>query len=141
MPPWRDIIVYQSNLMNMGDICFNEDGVSTIINEKVRIVLILGIHGYDEPLVYTVEYFPGFIARTKPVVLQSIVLDGASLQAMGEAMEDMRERGAAPDLIGTRVPVEVHIQSIQAGLDRLHQGKMVARRLEEDAIRSALVEL
>ncbi len=29
-----------------------------------------------------------------------------TLQAMSEDMEDMRERVAAPDLIGTRIPVE-----------------------------------
>lgn len=61
-----------------------------------------------------------------------------TLQAMSEDMEDIRERVAAPDLAGAKIPVEVHIQSIQIGLDRLRQGRILAKKLEEDAIRSAL---
>lgn len=63
-----------------------------------------------------------------------------TLQAMSDDMEDMRDRVAAPDLAGAKIPVEVHIQSIQVGLDRLRQGRMVAKRLEEDAVRSALAD-
>lgn len=61
-----------------------------------------------------------------------------TLQAMGEDMEDIRERVTAPDLAGAKIPVEVHIQSIQGGLDRLRRGRIMAKRLEEEAIRSAL---
>ncbi|KJA19186.1 hypothetical protein HYPSUDRAFT_121024, partial [Hypholoma sublateritium FD-334 SS-4] len=61
-----------------------------------------------------------------------------TLQGMSEDMEDIRERVAAPDLAGAKIPVEVHIQSIQVGLDRLRHGRMMAKILEEDAICSAL---
>ncbi|KZP15346.1 hypothetical protein FIBSPDRAFT_795515, partial [Athelia psychrophila] len=61
-----------------------------------------------------------------------------TLQAMSEDMQDMRERVAAPELAGSRVPVEVHIRSIRSGLERLKQGRVKAKEREEEAIRRIL---
>ncbi|KZP23891.1 hypothetical protein FIBSPDRAFT_858065 [Athelia psychrophila] len=58
-----------------------------------------------------------------------------TLQAMSEDMEDMRERVAAPELVGSRVPVEVHIRSIRSGLERLMDGRVKAKAKEEEAKR------
>ena len=63
-----------------------------------------------------------------------------TLQAMSEDMEDIRERVTAPDLAGAKIPVEVHIQSIQVGLHRLRQGRGMAKTLEQDAVRFALTD-
>ncbi|KAJ3555933.1 hypothetical protein NM688_g2301 [Phlebia brevispora] len=41
-----------------------------------------------------------------------------TLQGMSEDMEDLRQRVAAPELIGDRIPIAVHIKSIRAGLER-----------------------
>ena len=61
-----------------------------------------------------------------------------TLRAMSEDMEDMRERVAAPDLVGSKVPVEVHMKSISMGLERLREGRIRAKHLEEDAVKRVL---
>lgn len=61
-----------------------------------------------------------------------------TLQAMSEDMQDMRERVAAPELVGSSVPVEVHIKSIRSGLERLKDGRVKAKEREEEAIRRIL---
>ncbi|KAF7977164.1 hypothetical protein HWV62_4593 [Athelia sp. TMB] len=62
----------------------------------------------------------------------------STLQAMSEDMQDMRERVAAPQLAGSRVPVEVHIKSIRSGLERLKDGRVKAKEREEEAMRRVL---
>ncbi|KAG1772118.1 hypothetical protein EDD22DRAFT_842495 [Suillus occidentalis] len=60
------------------------------------------------------------------------------LYAMGEDMEDLRERAAASELIDQRIPIRVHIESIQSGLQRLQEGRTRAKEKEEDVTRRAL---
>ncbi|EKM58534.1 uncharacterized protein PHACADRAFT_252952, partial [Phanerochaete carnosa HHB-10118-sp] len=61
-----------------------------------------------------------------------------ALEGMSEDMEDLRERVAAPELIGERIPVEVHMKSIRAGLERLQQGRTRAQEREEETVRRLL---
>ncbi|KAI8980016.1 hypothetical protein BD414DRAFT_493319 [Trametes punicea] len=61
-----------------------------------------------------------------------------TLQAMSEDMEDLRERVAAPDIVGDRIPVEVHMKSIQSGLERLKEDRMRAREREEQLMNKIL---
>jgi hypothetical protein len=53
-------------------------------------------------------------------------------------MEELRERVAAPELVGEQLPVEVHIRSIRSGLERLQQRRVSARE-REDAIVAAVM--
>ena len=62
-----------------------------------------------------------------------------TLRAMSEDMEDMRERVAAPELMGSSVPVEVHMKSIEMGLERLREGRLRAKRLDDDAMRRVMM--
>ncbi|EDR08712.1 uncharacterized protein LACBIDRAFT_297203 [Laccaria bicolor S238N-H82] len=57
-----------------------------------------------------------------------------TLQSMSEDMEDLRERVAAPDLVGSQIPVEVHMRSIRNGLERLREGRIRAKHLSEEAM-------
>lgn len=57
-----------------------------------------------------------------------------TLQSMSEDMEDLRERVAAPDLVGSQIPVEVHMRSIKNGLERLREGRIRAKHLSEEAM-------
>ena len=61
-----------------------------------------------------------------------------TLRAMSEDMTDMRERVAAPQLVGESVPVEVHMKSIKMGLERFREGRIRAKRLEEEAVKRVL---
>jgi hypothetical protein len=60
------------------------------------------------------------------------------LYSMSEDMEDLRERAAAPELVDERIPIQVHIQSIQSGLQRLQEGRVRAKEKEEEVMRKAL---
>ncbi|KAJ3804542.1 hypothetical protein F5876DRAFT_53249 [Lentinula aff. lateritia] len=63
------------------------------------------------------------------------------LRALSDDMEDMRERMIMPDLVGSQIPLEVQINSIQHGLQRLRDSKVLAKEKEEGAMRRvAIVE-
>ena len=70
--------------------------------------------------------------------LTHVVAALQTLQAMSSDMEDIRDRVAAPELTGSKIPVEVHMKSIRSGLERLKEGRVRARRLEEEAMRRVL---
>jgi hypothetical protein len=61
-----------------------------------------------------------------------------ALDSMSEDMEDLRERVAQPELIGENIPPEVHMKSIQAGLDRLKVDRKQAKEREEENLRTML---
>ena len=48
---------------------------------------------------------------------------------MSEDVEELREKVANPALIGENVPVEVHMKSIQGGLDQLQSDRQKASYL------------
>ncbi|KAK7028263.1 hypothetical protein R3P38DRAFT_2935039 [Favolaschia claudopus] len=58
-----------------------------------------------------------------------------TLTQMSEDIENLRERVAAPELAGSRIPVEVHIRSIQNGLDRVKEGRLKAKIREDEALK------
>jgi hypothetical protein len=58
-----------------------------------------------------------------------------TLTQMSEDIENLRERVAAPELTGSRIPVEVHIRSIQNGLDRVKEGRSKAKVKESEALK------
>ncbi|KAI9463284.1 hypothetical protein BJY52DRAFT_75619 [Lactarius psammicola] len=50
------------------------------------------------------------------------------LETMAEDIEELRERVAAPQLVGETIPVRVHIKSLRKGLERLKGRRAAARR-------------
>jgi hypothetical protein len=50
-----------------------------------------------------------------------------TLQSMGAEIEDLRERAATPSLADGRVPADVHIRSIQNGIERLRDSQIRAQ--------------
>ena len=61
-----------------------------------------------------------------------------TLRGMKAEMKEMRLRVATPDIVGSLIPVEVHMRSIKEGLSRLRRGKNDARHLEETMIKQIL---
>ena len=61
-----------------------------------------------------------------------------TVDAMGQEIEELRERVAAPDITGDKIPIEVHMKSIRNGLERLREGRSRAKKIEEAALRQAL---
>ncbi|KUJ24178.1 uncharacterized protein LY89DRAFT_634105 [Mollisia scopiformis] len=62
------------------------------------------------------------------------------LQAMGAGLEDLRERVGSPELLRDRldIPLSVHIENIQKGVERLEESRQNARKLEDAHIRQTL---
>lgn len=62
------------------------------------------------------------------------------LQAIGANLEDLRERVGAPELLRDKVtiPLSVHIENIQLGVERLEEGRMHSRKLEDEQVRKTL---
>ncbi|KAJ3996835.1 hypothetical protein F5050DRAFT_1807353 [Lentinula boryana] len=61
-----------------------------------------------------------------------------TLRALSDDMEDMRERVSEPELAGSHIPVGVHLNSIQIGLQRLKDSRVKAREREDEAIKRVL---
>jgi hypothetical protein len=60
------------------------------------------------------------------------------LQAIGAGIEDLRERVGSVGVTAAAVPLEVHIENIQRGVERLEEGRNEARRKENEYVRQTL---
>ena len=60
------------------------------------------------------------------------------LETMAEDMEELRERVAAPRLIGETIPIDVHMKSLRSGLERLKGRRDGARAMEEEIVKRVL---
>ena len=62
------------------------------------------------------------------------------LQGIAAGLEDLRERVGAPEMLRGRVhvPLMVHMESIQSGVERLEAGRLKSRLLETEYIKKGL---
>jgi hypothetical protein len=62
------------------------------------------------------------------------------LQSIAAELEDLRERVAAPDVLSSRqdIPLRLHIEHIQLGLDRLEAQRTASRQVEGEVQRKVL---
>lgn len=62
------------------------------------------------------------------------------LQGMGAELEELRERVAGVELVGGKgsVPLSLHIQNIEMGVERLERGRKGAKELENEELRKSL---
>jgi hypothetical protein len=58
------------------------------------------------------------------------------LMAIRDNLEDLRERVAMPETVGENLPLEVHIQNINLGIERLEQQRDSSRKLEQERLAS-----
>lgn len=78
-----------------------------------HLILLKGVGGYRD--------------RARAHVVAAL----QTLETMAEEMEELRERVAAPELVGDAIPVEVHMKSIRSGLERLKDRRIGAKHAEE----------
>ena len=64
------------------------------------------------------------VERYRQKALAHVVATLHALQALDADMEELRTRVAAPEIVGDEIPVEVHIKSIKAGVERLKEGRL-----------------
>jgi len=74
------------------------------------------------------------VEKYRKRALAHVVVTLQVLHALDADMEELRTRVAAPDIVGDRIPIEVHIRSIKAGVDRLKEGQMKASLREGESI-------
>ena len=55
-----------------------------------------------------------------------------TLQTLDADMEELRTRVAAPEIVGDKIPIEVHVMSIKAGVERLKDGQIRASLSQRD---------
>lgn len=62
------------------------------------------------------------------------------LQSMGAELEELRERVGGVELLGGRgsVPLSLHIENIELGVERLERGRKGAKELENEELRRTL---
>ncbi|OCB90077.1 hypothetical protein A7U60_g2741 [Sanghuangporus baumii] len=70
--------------------------------------------------------------------LARVVAALQALQDLSANMEELRERAATPELAGDEIPVEVHARAIRSGVQRLNEGRLRAKQLEEEAVNRVL---
>lgn len=66
--------------------------------------------------------------------LAHVVAALQALETLNADMEELRERVATPELAGGEIPLEVHVRSIRSGIERLKEGRLRAKQIEEEAI-------
>ena len=60
------------------------------------------------------------------------------LHGLDADMEELRTRVAAPDIVGDKIPIEIHMKSIKAGVERLKEGQMKASLKHGESIAKLL---
>ncbi|KAF8058554.1 hypothetical protein FPV67DRAFT_1428064 [Lyophyllum atratum] len=91
------------------------------------------LHNFDDHLILLKN-----LGLYRKRALAHVVAALQSLTVMSSDMEEMRERVAAPALMGSKILIEVHMKSIKTGIERLREGKVRVRRLEGSTVRRIL---
>ena len=63
-----------------------------------------------------------------------IIVAMQTLHSLREDLEDLRQRTAAPELVGEKIPVEVHLMSIQLSMERMKQKRVQAQQIQSNAM-------
>lgn len=126
----------EERLSTIHDIVTGEDKKLSLSKDKLLGELWTRLGGnkgdirqFDKNLVLLRD-----LGMYRKKALVHVVAALQALEGMSADMEDIRERVAAPELTGSKIPVEVHIKSIRAGLERLKEGKVRARKVEGQAM-------
>jgi hypothetical protein len=81
------------------------------------------------------------VSEYRDRALAHVVAASQTLGTMTEDIEELRERVAAPDIVGYAIPLHVHIKSLESGLYGLKGRRMRAEQLEfERQIMDSILE-
>jgi len=78
------------------------------------------------------------VDRYRKKALAHVAATLQTLQTLDADMEELRTRVAAPELVGDGIPIEVHIKSIKAGIDRLKEGQTRASLGQRESVTKLL---
>ena len=82
----------------------------------------------------------GHVSTYRKTAISYVSGTMVKLQEMGAELEELRERVGGVELLGGRrgIPLSVHIENIELGVERLEQGRIRAREIENEALRKTL---
>jgi len=66
------------------------------------------------------------VGKYRKKALTHVIVTLDTLDTLEADMEELRKKVAAPNIVGDRIPIEVQIKAIKAGVDRLREGQMRA---------------
>ncbi|KAF7328965.1 hypothetical protein MVEN_02526500 [Mycena venus] len=141
------ILEFELNLQNLNkleeqlsvlhELVSREDGSISLAKSELLSELWTKVGGNRRKLrgyEHHLQLLKGLTEYRKQALVH-VVSALQTLTQMSEDIENLRERVAAPELAGSRIPVEVHIRSIQSGLDRVKDGRSKAKVRENDALK------
>jgi hypothetical protein len=128
-----DLNTLEEHLKSIHEIVCREDSSIEGAKDDVlgRLWTILGgnrkeLKGMNKHLAL-LKGVGGYRDRARAHVVAAL----QTLETMAEEMEELRERVAAPELVGNAIPIEVHMKSIRSGLERLKDRRIGAKHAEE----------
>jgi hypothetical protein len=135
-----DLNKLEEHLKSIHEVVSREDSsISTARAELLaQLWTILGgnrdqLKGIDEHL----SLLKG-VSAYRDRALAHVVAALKMLETMAEEMEELRERVAAPKLVGEAIPIDVHMKSLRSGLERLKGRRTGAKQLEEQIVNQVL---
>ena len=78
------------------------------------------------------------VEKYRRKALAHVVATLQVLHTLDADMEELRTRVAAPDIVGDKIPIEVHMKSIKVGVERLKEGQMKASLKQGESIAKIL---
>ncbi|EIN09879.1 hypothetical protein PUNSTDRAFT_65969, partial [Punctularia strigosozonata HHB-11173 SS5] len=135
-----DLLVLEERLNTLHEIVHRENGSIAGDREELLAQLWTWLGGNKDKLRKYERHLRLLrgVGAYRKRALAHVVATLQTLHGMKADMEELRARVAAVPIGGDKIPVEVHIKSIQYGLERLKEGRARARQVEEDAIRKVL---
>lgn len=132
-----DLNKLEEHLKSIHEIVSREDTSISGAKEELLAQLWTKLGGNRKEL----DEIGGHLALLKGVggyrdrALAHVVAALHMLETMAEDMEELRERVAAPRLVGETVPIDVHMKSLRSGLERLKGRRAGSRKMEEEIVR------
>lgn len=130
----------EEQLLTVHEIVSREDG--SLASAKADLLQHLWtklggnkrkMHGFERNL-----HLLGAVKGYRNRALAYVIATLQTLNGMQADMEELRGQVGAVHIGGDRIPVEVHMRSIQAGLERLHDGRMRAKQLRRNTVQKEL---
>jgi len=128
-----DLNTLEEHLKSIHEVVSREDSSIKVAKDELLAQLWTALGGNRKELKGMDKHLTLLkgIGRYRNRALAHVITAQQTLETMAEEMEELRERVAAPELVGNAIPVEVHMKSIRSGLERLKDRRIGAKRLEE----------
>jgi hypothetical protein len=104
-------------------------GRSTLYNQREVLAGLWARLGWDLNRRWRLDNILNFVTdleKWRSRALECAVATLQTTRALDADMDELRTRVAAPDIVGDKLPIDVHIKTIKAGTDRLKEGQMRA---------------